>query len=169
MSKLNEFIKHCKEPMLQKHAAYTVNIKALKRWADERLRLTHLENGNIEAKFSYEGTTCSNFGHPLVYEYVVRLSPSAQEYNIEKMECAAAPGDEGHKRMCEYIKNAATLMHQIEQEKPMLGKSLVEVVGYSWPSMPEGCYCKQESRMHKWGLVLQTIHFALAHRTELPQ
>ena len=25
-----------------------------------------------------------------------------------------------------------------------------------------GCYCEPASRKHKWGLVLETIHFALA-------
>jgi len=25
-----------------------------------------------------------------------------------------------------------------------------------------GCYCDEASRAHKWGLVLETIHYALA-------
>ncbi len=28
--------------------------------------------------------------------------------------------------------------------------------------MGPSCYCEAESRAHKWGLVLETIHFALA-------
>jgi hypothetical protein len=27
---------------------------------------------------------------------------------------------------------------------------------------PAGCYCEPDSRQHKWGLVLETIHYALA-------
>lgn len=155
--------------MLQHDANYTVNFKALKRWANERLQLQYTNDGGIEAIFTYEGTTCSNFGHPLVFEYFVRLSSSAQEYEIEQMECGAAEGDEGHKKMCEYIKSATPLMYQIEQEKPLLGKSLDDVLDWDWPLSPEGCYCKHESRMHKWGLVLQTIHYALAHNNDQPK
>jgi hypothetical protein len=29
-------------------------------------------------------------------------------------------------------------------------------------SASAGCYCEPESRLHKWGLVLETIHYALA-------
>jgi hypothetical protein len=31
-----------------------------------------------------------------------------------------------------------------------------------------GCFCEADSREHKWGLVLETIHYALAQR-ELTQ
>jgi hypothetical protein len=32
-----------------------------------------------------------------------------------------------------------------------------------WQRKPSvaGCYCERASRDHKWGLVLETIHFAL--------
>jgi len=29
------------------------------------------------------------------------------------------------------------------------------------PASPAGCYCEPASRQHKWGLVLETIHYAL--------
>jgi hypothetical protein len=32
------------------------------------------------------------------------------------------------------------------------------------PASPAGCYCDAASRQHKWGLVLETIHYALHHR-----
>ena len=38
---------------------YSISPKALKRWADERLMLTTSEDGTIEARFRYEGTTCA--------------------------------------------------------------------------------------------------------------
>jgi len=36
------------------------------------------------------------------------------------------------------------------------------VIRWTRPSSPAGCYCEAESRQHKWGLVLETIHYALS-------
>jgi hypothetical protein len=33
------------------------------------------------------------------------------------------------------------------------------------PASPAGCYCEPDSRLHKWGLVLETIHYALAQES----
>ena len=63
--------------------------------------------------------------------------------------------------MCGYLNNAADLMSVIADEKPLLGKRLDEVVGWDRPHAPAGCYCEQAMRQHKWGLVSETIHFAL--------
>ena len=40
----------------------------------------------------------------------------------------------------------------------------------SWRREPSaaGCYCEAASRDHKWGLVLETIHYALVQK-ELAQ
>ena len=46
-------------------AAYTVNAKALRRWAAERLKLTPADDGTVDALFRYDGTTCTNMGRPL--------------------------------------------------------------------------------------------------------
>ena len=34
------------------------------------------------------------------------------------------------------------------------------------PASGAGCYCEPDSRAHKWGLVLETIHFKLAQEQE---
>jgi hypothetical protein len=53
-------------------------------------------------------------------------------------------------------------MSAIELEKPLNNERLNTVL--SWQRQPSaaGCYCEKGSREHKWGLVLETIHFALA-------
>jgi hypothetical protein len=53
-------------------------------------------------------------------------------------------------------------MTAVERERPLHGQPLDSVVRWSRPSSPAGCYCEAESRQHKWGLVLETIHYALA-------
>jgi hypothetical protein len=68
--------------------------------------------------------------------------------------------------MCQFVANPAPLMEAIAQEKPLLGQPLQQALAWRRPSAPAGCYCDAASRAHKWGLVLETIHYALhASRT----
>jgi hypothetical protein len=43
----------------------------------------------------------------------------------------------------------------------MLGQPLASVLAWRREPSPAGCYCEATSREHKWGLVLETIHYAL--------
>jgi pyruvoyl-dependent arginine decarboxylase (PvlArgDC) len=52
----------------------------------------------------------------------------------------------------------------IEQEKPLLGQPLNDVISWQRTASSAGCYCEPGSRKHKWGLVLETVHFALVER-----
>lgn len=140
---------------------YTVNIKALKRWASERLSLTPAENGGIEARFRYEGTTCSNMGRPLAFDYLVKLGTRADAFPIVEQHCAPAPDDTGYTYMCQYIREPERLTASIETEKPLAGRPLSDVLAWRTPNGPAGCYCEPESRLHKWRLVFETIHYAL--------
>ncbi|MEI9973272.1 MAG: hypothetical protein WDO73_15245 [Ignavibacteriota bacterium] len=63
--------------------------------------------------------------------------------------------------MCQYQVNAGPMMAAIEKEKPLLGQPLASVFAWQRDSSPAGCYCGEASREHKWGLVLETIHYAL--------
>jgi len=140
---------------------YSVNLKALRRWAAERLRLETRPDGATVATFRYDGTTCSNLGRPLAFDYTVVLGPRERGYPICEQACVPAPGDAGHRHMCQYTANPEELMAAIGREKPLLGRRLDEVLDWSRPASPAGCYCDPASRDHKWGLVLETIHFKL--------
>jgi hypothetical protein len=143
---------------------YTINQRALEKWSKERLRLKFLNDGGVEAKFHYEGTTCSNMGRQLEFDYCVRLAPAAEDFTILEMDCAPAPGDTGHKFQCEYLIEPERFMREITGEKPLLGRSLNEVLNWKREYNPSGCYCDVTRREHKWGLVLEVIHFALVRR-----
>jgi len=147
---------------LDRNATYTVSLKALQRWATERLTLTTKNDGTVDAVFRYEGTTCTNMGRPLKFHYHVTLGPREEGYPIRRQWCGPAPGDEGYTAMCEYIRDREPLMAAIERERPLEGQPLDGVARWSRPSSPAGCYCEADSRQHKWGLVLETIHYALA-------
>jgi len=144
---------------------YLVNPKALARWAAERLSLETRSDGSIAARFRYDGTTCTNMGRALAFQYDVVLGPPEDGYQIREQRCAPAPGDTGHTAMCQYIANAGPLMAAIESEKPLLGQPLESVLSWRRNTSPAGCYCDAASRDHKWGLVLETIHYAL-HKDE---
>ena len=141
---------------------YTVSAKALQRWSRERLSIGRREDGRIVAMFRYEGTTCTNMGRPLQFHYHVTLGPRENGYPILEQWCGPAPGDEGYTSMCRYISDREQLVASIGHERPLHGQPLDEVVRWARPSSPAGCYCDAESRLHKWGLVLETIHYALA-------
>ena len=118
----------------------------------------------VEAIFHYEGTTCSNMGRALAFDYRVKLAPPEDHYRILEMHCAPAPGDTGHQFQCEYLNAAEALTRSIASEKPLLGRPLDEVLNWRRACDPSGCYCDVTRREHKWGLVLEVIHFALCRR-----
>jgi len=143
-------------------ANYTASVRALQRWSRERLSLTTRADGGVDALFRYEGTTCTNMGRPLQFHYHVRLGPREEGYPILAQTCQPAPGDEGHRSMCRYISDREPLMESIAAERPLYGQPLDDVIRWARPSSPAGCYCEADSRQHKWGLVLETIHYALS-------
>ncbi|MFL6279488.1 MAG: hypothetical protein ACJ731_05210, partial [Vicinamibacterales bacterium] len=149
---------------LTAQANYSVSVKALQRWSRERLSLTTRDDGQITAVFRYEGTTCTNMGRPLQFHYHVTLGSREDRYPILEQSCGPAPDDSGHTSMCRYISDGEQLMASLAVERPLHGQPLDDVIRWIRPNSPAGCYCEAESRQHKWGLVFETIHYALARK-----
>jgi hypothetical protein len=147
---------------LTRDAKYSVNTRALRKWAQERVKIEQRDDGSILATFRFDGTTCSSNGHPLAFEYVLSLSSADNRYTIGQADCRPVAGDEGHTYMCAYLNDADTLMEEIAAEKPLLGQPLDDVLNWTRTAAPAGCYCTAVSRAHKWGLALEAIHFTLA-------
>ncbi len=150
------------ECVLNQNAKYNFGLKALKKWSQQRLKLQFLNDSSVKAIFEYEGTTCSNLGHPLKFDYHIKLSPATNNYRIISLSCVPADGDTGYSFMCEYLENPETLMRAIENERPLLGQPLNEVLNWKREFTPDGCYCKPKGRDYKWGIVLEVLHYALA-------
>lgn len=149
---------------LDQSASYAVHVKALARWSAERLTLTPRNDGSTDALFRYEGTTCTNLGRRLLFHYHVRLGPASMGYRILSQRCVPAPGDDGYSSMCEFLDDPESLMAAIDEERPLVGEPLASVLSWQSPTTGAGCYCAVGDRMHKWRLVLETIHFALAEQ-----
>ena len=145
--------------------AYATSTKALKRWADERLTLRTGGDGTVDALFRYEGTTCSNMGRRLAFDYRVVLGPRGDGFPIRSQSCTPASGEDGHQSMCGYLRDGDVLIEAIAREAPLVGRPLDEVLSWPRPAIGPGCYCEADARLHKWGLVLETIHFALMNRS----
>lgn len=148
---------------LTAHARYTVSPRALQKWSQERVALEPRADGSVLARFRFDGTTCSNMGRPLAFEYVFELGPADEGYAIRGADCRPAADDEGHRFMCAYLADADALMSAISTEKPLLGRPLDDVLAWSRASAPSGCYCTAAARAHKWGLALEAIHYTLVH------
>lgn len=151
-------------PAIAGDAQYQTSKRALERWARERLTLRSEPDGSIDAVFRYDGTTCTNMGRPLAFVYCVKLGPRAEGYRILEQQCAPAPGDDGYTSMCRYIDDGDALMGAIGREKPLTGERLDAILDWKRTPSAAGCYCEAASREHKWGIVLETIHYALAQR-----
>jgi hypothetical protein len=149
---------------LRHDANYSTNLKALRKWSQERLELKERNDGSIEARFRYEGTTCSNMGRPLEFVYEILLGSGREGHKIVEAACRPAPGDAGHALQCEYLKNSELFMNRIDSEKPLLGRPLNDVLAWQRAFSPSGCYCDAGGRAHKWGLVFEVIHYALVRR-----
>ncbi|MEO6995914.1 MAG: hypothetical protein ABI273_20085 [Lacunisphaera sp.] len=152
---------------LTRNATYSVNARALKRWAAERVQVDTRDDGTVEATFRFDGTTCSNQGQPLAFDYHVSLSSANDGYRILHSSCTPTPGDVGYEYTCAYLQDADGLMQHIAREKPLLGQPIDEVLAWSRPAAPSGCHCTAESRAHKWGLALEVIHYALVQAQTL--
>ena len=143
---------------------YTVSARALKKWAGERVRLAPRADGGVEACFRFDGTTCSNSGQPLAFDYTVTLSAPTTAGTILRADCRPAPGDEGFRKMCAYLSDADALMAAIAGERPpVVGRPLDEIFAWTRAPAPSGCHCAADGRAHKWGLALEAIHYTLAH------
>jgi len=151
-------------PGLSANAKYSIHPRALRKWAEQRLELSFRADGGVDAVFRYEGTTCSNLGRPLQYDYRIRLGPSGRGYPILRAECAPAEGDTGHAQQCEYLSRPEALAKSVASERPLLNQPLNDVLTWHRGYSPAGCYCEAASRAHKWGLVYEVIHFALVQR-----
>jgi len=142
---------------------YMTSTNALRRWADERLTLKTHDDGSIDAVFRYDGSTCSNMGRALAFEYRVTLGPRTAGFPIRSQMCRPSEGDDGYRSMCEFARVGDAFVADIERDAPVAGRPLADVFSWQRPRLGPGCFCEPESRQHKWGLVLETIHYALTH------
>ena len=147
---------------------YSTSVRALRKWAQERVRIEPLDNGTLAVHFRFDGTTCSNQGRSLAFDYSVTLRGPDEGYTIVSADCRPAPDDEGFKSMCSFLSDPAELMESIGIEKPLLGRPLNDVLSWTRESAPSGCLCSAAQRAHKWGLALEAIHFALAQSAARP-
>jgi len=150
-------------PARARAPGYSVSERALRKWAGERVHLDARADGSTVATFRFDGTTCSNMGHPLAFDYRVVLGPAAGGRFILEASCAPVAGDAGHRRMCSYLSDPDGLMGVIATERPLLGRPLDAVLSWERAPAQAGCLCEAGSRAHKWGLALEVIHYALAH------
>ena len=149
------------------NTSYAFPEKTLTRWRDKRLRVIAQPNHELLATFRFDGSTCTNMGIPLAFDYKVRLKIEKQgqketgPHRILNLTCAPAKDHTGYQSMCAYLDKPARLLTQLSAHQPLLGQLLSETLTWQPPASPAGCLCTRASQDHKWKIVLQTLHFAL--------
>ena len=151
-------------PPLNPQGQYSVSRRALSKWVEQRVELTRQPDGKVRARFRFDGSTCSNMGQPIAFDYEVTLAPASDSHRILTTHCAPAPGDVGHTKQCAYISNPQRTLSSIAAPPPLLGRPLNDVLTWQREPRQSGCYCDASSRAHKWGLALETIHYALVQK-----
>jgi hypothetical protein len=142
--------------------AYGFPDRTLQLWRNKRLRITAERGGELLATFRFDGSTCSNMGVALSFDYQVRLARNGSDgYRIVDCSCRPTEGHEGYLSMCAVLDDPERHMESIESYKPFLDRPLHEVLAWQASLSPAGCLCTRASQDHKWRIVLQTIHYAL--------
>ena len=143
-------------------ASYAFPERTLTRWRDKRLNVTALANDQFRAIFRLDGSTCTNMGIPLQFDYVVELQKEADNsYRITHSDCRPTENHNGYQSMCAYLDKPERYMSQLEAYRPLVGRPLHEALGWDPPTSPAGCLCTRASQDHKWRIVLHTLHYAL--------
>jgi len=143
-------------------SSYAFPEKALTKWRDKRLQVTALPNNELLARFRLDGSTCTNMGVPLAFDYEVRLKrEEAGGHRILSSSCEPAENHTGYQNMCAYLDKPDRYMTQLRAHQPLVGQLLSDALTWQSPTSPAGCLCTRASQDHKWRIVLQTLHFAL--------
>jgi len=154
-------------PPLNPQGQYSVSRRALRKWADQRVELTPYRDGKVRARFRFDGSTCSNMGQALSFDYEVTLAPASESHRILDTNCVPSHGDIGHTKQCAYISNPQRTLASIAKPPPLLGRPLNDVLTWQRETRQSGCYCDASGHAHKWGLALETIHYALVQKSTL--
>ena len=142
-------------------AKYAYGQKVLKKWCASHLNLEAKPDGTVESTFHFEGSTCSNAGVEIKYDYHVYLSRPQDGYKILEMHCHPSKGDDGFSFQCQYVTHGESFLKEIDEHKPLLGQPLDDILTWEPDLVPSGCLCGTESRNHKWKIVLQSLHYGL--------
>ncbi len=141
--------------------SYSVPERTLERWASRRLKVTDTGDGRLHARFRFDGTTCSNMGLPLAFDFEVELARETDTHRVLACRCAPAAGDTGHRGMCGYLTAPEEFMSAIQEAPVWTGRTLDELMDWAPETSLTGCLCTRASRDHKWRVFIQTLHYAL--------
>jgi hypothetical protein len=149
-------------------ADYTFPERALSKWSRERLSIAKQPGGRLDARFRFDGTTCSSLGMPLAFNFDVELAvdecvdKAAGGYRVVTCRCEPAEGDTGHRAMCASRSQPRSFLTSLRAVGELLrGRLLEEAIRWSPAGSPGGCMCLRSDQNHKWSMVFQTLHYKL--------
>lgn len=140
---------------------YATSLKALARWAKERLRLEPLPGGELKAVFLFEGSTCKDMGTPLAFAFTFWLVPEGGGFRLRRLKCGPVPGDTGHRAMCAVQQSRRAWAVALGHAPPLAGLTLDAALAWRPALRQSGCLCQADDRQHKWRLALETLHYRL--------
>ena len=142
---------------------YSFPERALSKWSRERLSLTGQTGERLDARFRFDGTTCSSLGSPLALNFDVELSVEGSgTYRVTACRCTPADGDTGHEAMCAFRARPGSFLTSLRGVPALRGQLLEEAALWRPTVSPGGCLCLRSDQNHKWSMVFQTLHYRLA-------
>lgn len=145
---------------------YAFPQSTLEKWGHERLVVEKKADGGLLARFRFDGTTCSSLGLPLAFDYAVALGAKTDKgRRILESSCRPTENNLSYRSMCGYLADPDRMI-AVLAENPLVGQQLDEAIGEPGETSSSGCLCLETNRKHKWSVVLETIHYWLAHQKD---
>jgi hypothetical protein len=142
--------------------AYTINERALARWAKESLAVLAQEGSRTSFRFRYTGSTCLNGGAEFPAHLDLTLEHEGGRYHVAEAVVALDPEDTGALTSCRYdpAQRRAIVARNVAHSG-VLGADLEEFLRADRPVNPGGCFCSVEHVNHKLLMALQTVRYYL--------
>ena len=133
-----------------------ISKRALAKWAERDLTVER-NNGTLECRFVYEGSTCNDGGDAFESVIHTQLEKNGDGWRIMGAEIEIDPELPAWESMCTFRGRPVSERVVTLDGCPAVGMDLDEFINGDWPVNNAGCYCRNTHVNHKMLLAMQTL------------
>lgn len=138
---------------------------ALRKWTENDLVMTPLDNGVYDAAFSYRASSCRNGGTEFDSVVRVKLHPENGDWRIVDISVEINPDDPGWRQTCIHESSADPDPAHLAKYSQARGMLVNEFLEREWTTDNAGCYCTSIHLNHKLILAISTARYWLERHT----
>ncbi len=140
--------------------------EALRKWAENDLVMTSLDDGVYDAAFTFRASTCRNGGTEFDSVVRVKLQPENSDWRIVDVAVEIDSEDPGWRETCIHESSADPNPKHLAKHSQARGMLVNEFLEREWPTDNAGCYCTSIHLNHKLILALSTARYWINHYTK---